>query len=383
MSHEISKDQWLHLLTTSLKAAAHGVVITNERGEIIWVNPAFTTMTGYEESEVLGKNPSILNSGVQDESFYQKLWATLLVGDTWRGEIVNRRKDGSLYAERQSIQPVYWNSAEITHFIAIKEDISEQKKIQASIGNLNRVTLIGSLASGISNKINNPLAYVRSNLAVLRQQLVDEDGKAVLSNLSPSESCEIIDDAIEGTRRIETVVTDLRKLSKYDDHFMLRPTDLEGAIEAALQMVGIQFEDCVELIRDFASTPKKVMAEQARLVHALANLLTNARQAIPLESTEKNYILLTTRYRDTEAIVEITDTGVGIAETTMAHIFEPFYSTKPTADGLGMGLPISQKIITSLGGRLEVESPEESGTICRITLAMYHEESQSVVPGPA
>jgi len=118
--------EWRHLLQSSVEAAALGVVVTDREGRIVWTNPAFTRMTGYGAGEVRGENPRILRSGEHDEAFYEELWETILAGETWEGELVNRRKDGSLYRERQSIVPVRHRSDEITHFIALKADVTEE-----------------------------------------------------------------------------------------------------------------------------------------------------------------------------------------------------------------------------------------------------------------
>ncbi|HPR63317.1 MAG TPA: PAS domain S-box protein [Thermoanaerobaculia bacterium] len=120
-------EQQLHLLTTALQVAAHGVVITDEKGLFQWVNQAFTKLTGYEPEEVIGQSARILKSGHHDDAFYADIWKTVTSGKTWLGEIVNRRKDGSLYTEEQTITPVKQAGYRITHFIAIKQDITERK----------------------------------------------------------------------------------------------------------------------------------------------------------------------------------------------------------------------------------------------------------------
>lgn len=117
----------MRLLTTALESAATGVTITDRTGRILWVNPAFTRLTGYSAAEVIGESPRILKSGVQDGTFYQGLWATVLGGAVWQGELVNRRKDGSLYTEEMTITPVLDATQAASHFIAIKSDVSERK----------------------------------------------------------------------------------------------------------------------------------------------------------------------------------------------------------------------------------------------------------------
>jgi PAS domain S-box-containing protein len=121
----------LHLRTSALEAAANGIVITDPNGEIVWVNRAFTSLTGYTADEVIGRNPRILKSGNHDAAFYRDLWKTILSGSVWRGEFVNRRKDGTLYAEEGIIAPVRDEHDAITHFVHIKQDISDRKRAEA------------------------------------------------------------------------------------------------------------------------------------------------------------------------------------------------------------------------------------------------------------
>ena len=117
----------------ALSAAANAIVITDQEGLIEWVNPAFVNMTGYPETDCLGQPLRLLKSGCQNEEFYRELWDTITSGKIWKGELVNRRKDGSLYHEEETITPVLDNQGAITHFIAIKQDISERKEYEANL----------------------------------------------------------------------------------------------------------------------------------------------------------------------------------------------------------------------------------------------------------
>src|ERR1017187_10390 len=125
----------LQLQSAALEAAANGIVITDRQGTIVWANHAFATMTGYSEEEVLGKNPRLLKSGEQTESYYAELWSTISSGKIWRGELVNRRKDGTTYTEGMTITPIRPNvgAANLTHFIAIKQDITGRKRAEEEL----------------------------------------------------------------------------------------------------------------------------------------------------------------------------------------------------------------------------------------------------------
>jgi PAS domain S-box-containing protein/putative nucleotidyltransferase with HDIG domain len=122
------REEQLRLQSAALTAAANAFLITDRKGNIIWSNPAFSQLTGYSTEEIIGKNPNLLKSGRQERDFYETIWKTILSGKVWNGELVNRRKDGSLYTEEMTIAPLHAGSGEISHFIAVKQDISERKR---------------------------------------------------------------------------------------------------------------------------------------------------------------------------------------------------------------------------------------------------------------
>ena len=131
----LRKKQEAELLTqhSALEAAANAIVITNNKGAIQWVNPAFTQLTGYTRAEAIGQNPRVLKSGVHDREFFRNLWETVLSGSVWQGTITNKRKDGALYQEEMTITPVRSKQGEITHFVAVKQDITERLRAEQEL----------------------------------------------------------------------------------------------------------------------------------------------------------------------------------------------------------------------------------------------------------
>ncbi|MEI7645690.1 MAG: HD domain-containing phosphohydrolase [Chloroflexales bacterium] len=127
----------LHIRSAALEAAANAIIISSVDGVIEWVNPAFTTLTGYSAAESRGATPRLLRSGVHDQQFYQQFWGTILSGQVWRGTLVNRRKDGSLYDEEQTITPVRNHAGQIIRFIAIKQDVSERRRHEQALHDAN------------------------------------------------------------------------------------------------------------------------------------------------------------------------------------------------------------------------------------------------------
>ena len=133
---ESKQQDRIQFQTAALEAAANAVLITNREGRIEWVNPAFTELTGYERDEVIGQTPRLLKSSVQAPFYYEKLWETIIAGNVWRGELHNRRKDGTIYVEEQTITPVKSADGEIRHFISIKQDVTARKQNEEQIRHL-------------------------------------------------------------------------------------------------------------------------------------------------------------------------------------------------------------------------------------------------------
>ncbi|MGV8150848.1 MAG: PAS domain-containing protein [Candidatus Woesearchaeota archaeon] len=130
-------EEQLLLNTSALNAAANAIVITDISGKILWINDAFTSLTGYSKNEVIGKNPRILKSGHNTDSFYKDMWDNIMLGNVWHNELTNKRKDSTLYVEEMTITPVRINGSQITHFIAIKQDITSRKNAEESLKNKN------------------------------------------------------------------------------------------------------------------------------------------------------------------------------------------------------------------------------------------------------
>lgn len=155
---ERKRTEWqIRLQAAALEAAASGIIITDRNGTIRWVNPAFARLTGYTAKEAIGRTPRLLRSGRHDQAFYRNLWETVLSGRVWQGEMINRRKDGSLYTEAQTITPVPDDHGDIAHFIAIKQDMTESKRLQENLRQAQTLEAIGLLAGGIAHDFNNLL----------------------------------------------------------------------------------------------------------------------------------------------------------------------------------------------------------------------------------
>ncbi len=221
LRHEISERQKaearLRLNTAALSAAANGIVITDRAGLIEWVNPAFTTLTGYSAAEVLGKNPrELVKSGRHPVEFYRRLWETILAGEVWHGEIINRRKDGSVYTEEMAVTPVRGERDEYTHFIAVKQDITTRKRTETELRTsqqllralTNRLQAVREeeatrIAREIHDELGQQLTGLKMDLRWLERGL-EELGEPRLSALLEKTvtATELVDATIQTVQRI-------------------------------------------------------------------------------------------------------------------------------------------------------------------------------------
>lgn len=238
--------EWRHLLQTSVEAAGHGILITDREGEIVWANPAFTEMTGYSLGELEGETPRILQSGEQDEAFYEKLWETILAGETWEGEIVNRREDGTLYAERQSIVPVRHRSDEITHFIAMKEDITEEKRREAKLEHQALHDPLTGLANRtlFEDRLQQALARSRRSGEPMGLLMVDLDRfKRINEHLGHSAGDKVLDRV---ARRLATTVREADTVARWGgDEFVVVLPELDGP--AVIESVQHRLREAVRV----------------------------------------------------------------------------------------------------------------------------------------
>ena len=189
----------LRLQASALDAAANAMVITDRDASILWVNPAFCTLTGYAASEVLGRNPRLLKSGAQDGEFYRAMYQSLLAGSVWRGEVVNRYKDGRLNPEEMTITPLRGGDGKITHFIAIKQDISERKRLQRLQHDRSRVleSVSARAALSVTLELITTSVEMDDETALCSILLLDEAGQHLLLGAAPSLP-DVYNQAIDG-----------------------------------------------------------------------------------------------------------------------------------------------------------------------------------------
>ena len=355
--------QQLLLSATALKTAANAILITDGSGSILWVNPAFTTLTGYALEEVSGKNPNLLKSGLHDDSFYEALWKKLLSGKPWHGEFTNRRKDGSLYCGEQTITPVCSEAGRTTHFVGIMNDITERKRTEEETSRAReqlralaarlqeareeeRIRISREMHDGMGEM----LSGMEMNLAWM-QTLLDEKNPRV-QRKEMLEKIEVLHTLTHGAaERVRKLCTELRP-SVLDDLGLV----------AAMEWQAREFQTRTKIRCEakFESEQLAASREQATAIFRIfQEILTNvARHA------QASKVRVTLRKSDSNIVLEIKDNGKGIRPEDMA-------GTK------SLGLLGMKERAGLLGGKMEIAGAPGKGTRVSVTIPIAPGRSAS------
>lgn len=379
--HRERVDAQAHLQSTALRAAANGIVITDPQGLILWVNDAFCRMTGYSSEEVLSRTPAFLTSGRHDDAFYRNMWETIRAGNVWQGEIVNRRKDGRIYTEEMTITPVRDPTGKLTHFIAIKQDISERNNLRRQLLHAQKMESIGRLAGGIAHDFNNLLQAITGFSAILLSEMTETDPRRL--------------DVMEIDRAAQRATVLTRQLLTFSrrQKAELTPILLNEVIRGGEKMLRRLLPENIEieLLLDDALPP--VRANTGQIEQVLVNLAINARDAMPdggrlrIASSRVHYAP-----RDVPAVdgarpgdfvaLSIQDSGHGMSAEVIERMFEPFFTTKESGKGTGLGLPVVYGIVRQHDGFILVTSAPGAGTTIRIHIPINEDVGQPAVAPP-
>ncbi len=346
-------------LQTAVQQAGDVIVITDSDGTIQYVNPAFTAVTGYRAEEAVGQNPRILKSGEQNQEFYQELWQTITSGRTWRGRFVNRKKDGIFYTEEASISPVKDATGRIINYVAVKRDITEQLRrsqqqaiLQEQFYQAQKMESIGRLAGGVAHDFNNMLNVILGY------------GESLLHELHPQDPLrKQAQQIVEAAKRSADLT---RQLLAFSRKQVLRPEvlQLNEVLRNLENMLRRLIGEDIELVFALAEDTQPILADPSQIEQVILNLAVNARDAMPTGGRllfETANADLDQAYAKTHAGVApgkyvclaVSDTGCGMSSDVMAHIFEPFFSTKGER-GTGLGLSTVYGIVKQSGGHIYV-----------------------------
>lgn len=372
----------LRLQSAALNAAANAIVITDPRAVVEWVNPAFTAYTGYSVEEAVGKTMSeLVKSGQHGPELYQDLWSTILAKRAWRGELVNRKKDGSLYSEQMSITPLLDDHGEISHFIGIKEDISERKRLEALVLRSQRLDSVGRLVSGIAHDLNNILTPILMTPGMLRSYVKHPRAETLLDMIETS--------AQRGASIIKQLLTFARGLPGERV-----PVQLRALVADMMRLIEQAFPKNITARQRVPLQVPLVNGDSTQLHQVLMNLCVNSRDAMPgggtltlsVEAVEVG-VEMAKQNPDAQpgsyVVLSVEDTGSGIAPENLDKIYDPFFTTKTIGEGTGLGLSTALGIVKSHRGFIQVDSEVGRGTRFRIYLPAIARTSDATSEHPS
>jgi PAS domain S-box-containing protein len=378
-------------LSTAVEQSPVLVIITDLHGKIVYVNRKFVECTGYSAEEVIGKNPRILKSGHTSGEEYKKLWASITSGKEWRGEFQNRKKNGELYWEYAVITPIRDEKGAVSHFLALKEDITSRRVMEAELQRAQKLEAIGQLAAGIAHEINTPMQFIGDNTRFVQQAwgVVDNlvslvccvrdgnikngDFRKRLDDFDFDDLKELrcetptaIEQSLDGVERVSKIVHAMKEFSHPGSEEKL-PTDINHAIETTLTVARNEWKYVADVETHFSEHLGLVPCHRGEFNQVILNLLVNAAHAIGEVvgdgSTSKGKITIRTGSNHEWVEISIQDTGCGIPEAARPHIFEPFFTTKEVGKGTGQGLTLAHAaIVQKHNGKIWFESEVGRGT---------------------
>jgi len=375
-------------LVRAVEQSPVSIVITDREGRIEYVNPNFCRASGYAAEEVLGRNPRILKSGRTSGTVYAKMWSTVLAGGTWRGELSNRRKDGQEFAEMSTIAPVFDGSGAITHFVAVKEDLTDRRAMEArAVGaetrflQAQKLEAVGRLAGGVAHDFNNLLCVILGYAQMVATTLGTDHPEAGK-----------LEQVVAAATRAEGLT---RQLLAYSRRQILQPrvVDLHEVVRGFEKMLRRLIGEDVELVTRFDAPSAVVLVDPGQLEQVILNLTVNARDAMP----NGGRVTLSTHAVDVVnplelfgdavepgpwVVLDVEDDGTGMDDATLGRLFEPFFTTKPTGQGTGLGLATVQGIVRQSGGHVDVRSALGEGTTISVYLPRFAGVAEGLIAEP-
>lgn|GEM_PF-1331858 len=368
-------------LAQAVDQTADSVLITDTRGIIEYVNRAWCEGSGYSADEAVGNAASLVKSGEHDKAFYQDLWSTITSGRPWTGELVNRRKDGSLFIEQKTITPIRDDQGELTHFVSTGKDITQQRSLQAELHQAQKMEALGRLAGGLAHDFKNILTVITGSALLALEDAEDlpDDVVGLLSEINAASEA-------AGALTRQLLAFGRKKVVEP------QPLDLNEIVESYERMIGRLIGETIRVSTDLTPDLPAVLIDETQFAQVLLNLAVNARDAMPAGGslelatrlvelpggsqvgghslTEGPYVTLT-----------VTDTGMGMDEAVRARAFDPFFTTKMSGEGTGLGLSTVFGILTQLGGSIGVETAPGKGA--RFTLYLPAQDIPAVSPKPS
>ncbi len=392
----------LSKLSLAIEQSPHSIVITNTFGDIEYVNDAFVENTGYRRADVLGNNPKLLHSGLTPIETYLSLWQALEQGKVWRGEFINRRQDGTFYEEFAIISPVRQPDGRVTHYLAIKEDITEKKRTQAELDRyrLHLESVVVERTTELSQAKNEAESANRAKSAFLANMSheIRTPMNAILGMthiaLRDSESPvqrDRLGKVGDAAQHLLAIINDILDISKIEaGKLILENTDfsIKNTITNVLNLIGVKAQaKQLQLSIDIApDLPPMLRGDSLRIQQILLNFLSNA-----IKFTDQGSINLAVRRlsQDESGVqvrYEVRDTGIGLSSEAQSRLFTPFEqadtSTTRRYGGTGLGLAISRRLAEAMQGEIGVASTMGQGSTFWFTARLAPALNNTPLPQP-
>ena len=359
-----------------LDAMADMILVKDSESKIVWANRALREAWGTDNDELGGQDynprstPDERNRSLEQDALVLDTQDTVLLPD----ERLERR-DGRILQVDTVKSPIFGSDGRVIMTVGVSRDVSDRKKLEAQLRLTETMSTVGTLAAGMAHEINNPLTYVIANLEFLAQRLPQHG--PWLGERQAREWVSALTEAREGASRVQRIVKDLKDASRGDqDHY--GEVDVEQVMESTLKLAANELQHHARVVREYTRVPT-ITGNASRLGQVFLNLLVNAAHAIREGAAHENEIRLVLRSDErSRVVVEIHDSGHGIPEEHMARLFEPFFTTKDVGEGTGLGLFICHRIVTDLGGNIEVESSRGSGSVFRVVLPASSQPSDRI-----
>lgn len=367
-------EESLRKLSCAVEQSADTIFITNSDGIIEYVNPAFETMTGYCGQEVIGKPQSILKSELQAPVLYSELWESIRSGDVRRGIVVNRKKNGEVCYVDESISPIRDSEGRIANYVFNGRDYTERLRLEAKLLQSQKMDAIGRLAGGIAHDFNNLLTIITSYSELALDSVIP--GSAAQSRMR---------EILSAARRAAELTRQLLAFSRQQPQ-ALRVAEVNPVVSVIVKTLSRLIGEDIELMFLPGEGLGKVRLDPVQIEQILLNLAANSRDAMPQGgkcTVETSNVQLDEHYADQKravipvgryAVLTVTDTGAGIHPDHLSHIFEPFYTTKPSGKGTGLGLATVYGIVKQNHGFVWAYSEPQMGTIFKIYLPCVDEQ---------
>jgi PAS domain S-box-containing protein len=348
-------------------------------GTYLYVNPAAVAMLGYQSADqIIGRSVFEFIHPDDREMVRARMDQTTHSGGTPPGAGRMLRADGSVFViEAEGIRLDFDGQPSN---VVMGQDVTQRHEVFARMAMADRMLTVGTLAAGVAHEINNPLAYIGTNIDVLSTELpvLLEHGRP---RLTGDDFRRLVSDVREGVARVSTIVRDLLALSRQGDETR-EPVDVVAVLALSIKMTHNELRHRARVVQSYGEAVPLVAADASKLGQVFLNLLLNAAHAIADGDIDHNEVRVRVRACEGDVVIEIEDTGTGIPAHVMPRIFDPFFTTKARGVGTGLGLSISHQIVRSMGGEITGESTLGRGSTFRVTLPVASVQRSRVATDP-